>query len=153
MLPTQEKVSLICWCPYYDNLDRPDIKDRLDKLPVWYLDDALGNPIEAAQVELFLYRYKGPRICLGLYQSNGTFDNFLVDGNVTDKELIVSHRNYGSASAQIPQMMLDIRPHVILPLVSIDSEAADRAVWGYIVDPEGNPIPGAQVIGDTHSGY
>jgi len=109
---------------------------------------AIGKPIPEAEVEIFLRAYRGPRgprIQVGRYMldEQGSLPVPCTRGSLNWFEFIVSHPDYGTA-------WVGYRVHesvriISLPLVRRDSVAGQRAIWGTIVDPQGNPVAGAIV--------
>jgi hypothetical protein len=108
----------------------------------WFLDDALGDPISDATVEIYLYDYKGPKIKIAEVITDGSFIRLAPQKSMREFEFIVSHPDYGIAKVPEPRHN---KSHITVPLVPFDSEAGNRAIWGYILDPENNPIEGATI--------
>jgi hypothetical protein len=106
----------------------------------WFIDDALGNPISDATVEIYLYDYKGPKIKIAEVITDGSFKRLTPQKSMRQFEFIVSHPDYGIAKVPEPYHN---KSHITFPLVSFGSEAGNRAIWGVILDPENNPIEGA----------
>jgi hypothetical protein len=129
--------------PYYEHQGRPDIQQRLDKGTLWFFQDVEGNLIQGATVEVYLYKHKGPRIKLGTYKTDGSIARYAMMGNISDTEFIVSHPDYGRARAQVYRDYDKL--YLCLPLVAKDSQAALRAVWGYIIDPDNEPVANVEV--------
>jgi hypothetical protein len=120
-------------------LHTPDREVRL-----WMFTDALGEPLADAAVEIWLTDYRGPRIRFG----RTTLDNA---GRLTWKVLIgnlrticftVSHPDYGCAEVRGP---FESARRLTVPLVRKGTAAAERGIYGRVVDPNGMPVAGATI--------
>jgi hypothetical protein len=107
----------------------------------------IGKPIPEAEVEMFLRAYEGPRIQVGRYllDEQGSLPVPRVIGSLNWFDFVISHPDYGIAKESRPFSYHDEMAIVSLPLVRRDSVAGQRAIWGTIVDPEGNPVAGATI--------
>jgi hypothetical protein len=112
----------------------------------WIIEDALGQPIPDAQVEIWLaprsYRDNRPSVRFGAWVvPEGRLEAIQVDGGFCPR-FVVSHPAYGRAliPAGLPQ-----EEHLRAQLVRLDSEAGSRAIWGTVVDESGNPVPEARM--------
>ena len=121
--------------------------ERYDSKPPaetrWFFDDALGNLIENATVEVYLRKYKGPRIKLGEIVTDGSFSKPTPQATLRDFEFVIRHSDYGIAIAQAPR---GNESHIRVALVNRKTAAAERAIWGAVVDPDGYPIEGATIL-------
>jgi hypothetical protein len=115
-----------------------------DKDSRWFFDDALGNQIPGATVKIFLCDYySGRRILIGTFQTNGTLKKLVPSHKGMESfELIVATPQYGTAKVGFYQCD---QSHFTMPLVDPNSEAGASAIWGNILDPENNPVEGAQI--------
>ncbi len=117
----------------------PDREVRL-----WMFTDALGEPISDAAVEIWVTSYRGPRVRL----ARTTLDNAgrltwkMLVGNLRTICFTVSHPNYGCAEVQGP---FESARRLTVPLVRKGTPAAERAIHGRIVDPNGVPVPRATI--------
>jgi len=106
----------------------------------------IGKPIPEAEVEIFLRAYKGPRIQVGRYMldERGSLPMPRTRGSLNWFDFVVLHPEYGTA--RVSKALYEEPMTVIsLPLVRRDSVAAERAIWGTIRDPQGNPVAGATI--------
>ena len=105
----------------------------------------IGKPIPEAEVEIFLRAYKGPRIQVGKYMldERGSLPVPRTRGSLNWFDFVVSHPDYGIA--KVSTILHEPMTVISLPLVRRDSVAAERAIWGTIVDPQGNPMAGATI--------
>ncbi|HUS72956.1 MAG TPA: HEAT repeat domain-containing protein, partial [Sedimentisphaerales bacterium] len=108
----------------------------------WFFDDALGELIPNATVEIYLNKYKGPRIKLGETVIDGSFKKPAVQDGQWRYEFIIYHPDYGIANVRAPYTD---QSHILTPLVQRTSTAATRAIWGVVLGPDGNPIEGATI--------
>lgn len=108
----------------------------------WFFDDALGKLIQNATVEIYLYKYKGPRIKLGETVIDGSLKKPAPQERLRGYEFIIYHPNYGIANVWAPPSH---KSHIPVPLVDRTSKAAERAIWGVVLGPDGNPIEGATI--------
>lgn len=120
----------------------PHYNPDAQKKSRWFIDDALGKPISDATVEIYLYDYQGPKIKIAEVITDGLFERLAPQNSMRQFEFIVSHPDYGMAKVSEPRQN---KSHITVPLVSFDSEANNRAIWGFILDPENNPIEGATI--------
>jgi hypothetical protein len=112
----------------------------------WMIEDALGQPIPGAKVEIWLApgnsRDSKPSIRLGQWTvPTGDLEVIQVNGGFCPR-FVVSHPDYGKAlvPAGLPR-----EEHVRAQLVRLDSEAGSRAIWGTVVDESGSPVPDARM--------
>jgi hypothetical protein len=122
------------------HLGRYDLEPPADTM--WFFDDASGKPIESAAVEIYLNKYKGPRIKLGETIIDGSFKKPALQNSGWSYNFIISDPNYGIANVW---PLLGHKSHIPVPLVHRTSKAAERAIWGVVVDPDGIPIEGATI--------
>ncbi|MHC4464509.1 MAG: hypothetical protein ACYS30_24225, partial [Planctomycetota bacterium] len=103
------------------------------------------KPIPEANVVIFLRAHEGPRIQLGKYMldEEGSLPVPRTRGSLNWFDFVVSHPEYGTA--MVSKSLREEMTTILLPLVRRGSVAADRAVWGTIVDPQGNPVAGATI--------
>jgi hypothetical protein len=110
---------------------------------LWFFDDALGNVILDATVEIFLYNYKGPKIRIRQVVADGSLNKLVPQASLRQFEFIVSHPDYGIA--KVTESYRN-KSHIFAPLVSAGSKAADRAIRGFVLDPENNPVEYAEIL-------
>ncbi len=122
------------------SLPRYDSKPPADTW--WFFDDALGNLIQNATVEIYLYKYKGPRIKLGETVIDGSLKIPAPQKTLQGYEFIIYHPDYGIANVPAPYSH---QSHIPIPLIHMTSAAAERAIWGVVLGPDGNPIEGATI--------
>jgi hypothetical protein len=110
----------------------------------WQFTDALGEPLAGAVVEISLAEYRGPRIPVGraALDDAGRLAWRRPFGNLPMVSFTVSHPDYGCAEAG---QYLGLDDKVIVPLVRKGTVAAERAIYGRVVDPNGAPVPGATI--------
>ena len=121
-------------------LDRYDLEPPADTC--WFFDDASGKPIPSATVEIYLNKYKGPRIKLGETVIDGSFKKLALQDSQWRYDFIIYDPNYGIANVWAPPSH---KSHIPVPLVHMTSKAAERAIWGVVVGPDGIPIEGATI--------
>lgn len=109
----------------------------------WFFDDALGNLMDGATVEIFLYDYKGPKIKIGETETDGSLKKLVPQRFLRQFEFIVSHPDYGIAKVTGPYHN---KSHIFAPLVSTNSQAVDRAIWGFVLDTKNNPVEAAEIL-------
>jgi len=80
----------------------------------WFFDDALGNLIQNATVEIYLYKYKGPRIKLGETVIDGSLKIPAPQETLQGYEFIIYHPDYGIANVPAPYSH---QSHIAIPLV------------------------------------
>jgi len=105
----------------------------------------IGRPIPEAEVEMFLRAYKEPRIQVGRYllDERGSLPVPRAIGSLNWFDFFISHPDYGTA--MVSKTLREEMTTILLPLVHRGSVASERAVWGTIVDPQGNPVAGATI--------
>lgn len=110
----------------------------------WQFVDALGESLAGATVEISLAEYRGPRIPVGrtTLDDTGRLAWRTLAGNLRMVYFTVSHPDYGCAEAG---QFFGLDDTIILPLVRRDTPAAERAIYGRIVDPNGVPVAGAAI--------
>lgn len=121
-------------------LDRYDLEPPADTW--WFFDDALGELIPSATVEIYLNKYKGPRIKLGETVIDGSFKKLALQDSQWSYDFIIYDPNYGIANVWVSPSQ---KSHIPVPLVDRTSKAAQRAIWGVVVGPDGIPIVGATI--------
>jgi len=139
--PYKKAKTFAIWADY---LDHPRRK-------WWTFNDALGNPIGGATVEVFVGQStdKNPRVWLKTatldekgrlkpHNSNSTLWNF---------SFILSHPDYGTAIVKPHRRIrrLDLPQSYVVPLVRIGTKADERSIWGVVVDPEKKPLGGVLI--------
>ncbi|HNS23044.1 MAG TPA: carboxypeptidase-like regulatory domain-containing protein [Sedimentisphaerales bacterium] len=104
--------------------------------------DALGEPLPGATVEIWITRRDGSRICLGrtALDSAGGLACKTSPDDLRFAEFVVSHADYGCAQVRQP---FEPNAAIVAPLLRTGTVAADRAIWGRVVDPNGAPVAGA----------
>jgi len=115
-----------------------------DDKKFWMFTDALGEPMPGATVELLLPDHGGPRIAVGRYvlDDAGRLCEKRFFGDFHTFSCRLSHRDYGLTEVS------GLSRHdakIVLPLVRADTIAAQRAISGLVVDPDGEPVAGAVV--------
>jgi hypothetical protein len=110
----------------------------------WQFTDALGEPLAGATVEMWLTDYPGPRLRLGrtTLGPDGQLASRRVLGSLRAVYFVVSHPDYGCAEIREP---FEPDRNIIAPLVRRGTIAADRAIHGRVVDPNGVPVAGATI--------
>lgn len=106
--------------------------------------DAIGNVLADAKVEVVLrawerfgvHEFSGSEMTA---DANGVCMSPEVYGDLKFSHYIVEHRNFGKAVYKKQSS------NVLLPLVELGTEAYDRSIRGWVVDPFGNPVAGASV--------
>jgi hypothetical protein len=121
-------------------LDRYDSEPPADTW--WFFDDALGKPIPSATVEIYLNKYKGPRIKLGETVIDGSFKKSALQDSQWSYDFTIHDPNYGIANVWVSPSH---KSHIPVPLVDRTSKAAERAIWGVVLSPDGNLIEGATI--------
>ncbi|MFC1677878.1 HEAT repeat domain-containing protein [Planctomycetota bacterium] len=136
---------------------------RLDREPQWWwtFKDALGNPFDEGVVDIFLSRRvsqgKDIRILAKSVELSGS--NRLpiprCIGTLGQFSAVVSRPDYGIVPVEHLSGSRDAT--IDLPLVDMTTKAGERAIWGFIIDSQGNPISGASItcsvvrgLGDAH---
>jgi len=121
-------------------LDRYDLEPPADKW--WFFDDASGKPIPSATVEIYLKKYKGPRIKIRETLIDGSLKKPALKNSQWSYDFIIYDPNYGIANVwESPSH----KSHIPVPLVDRTSKAAERAIWGVVVGPDGIPIEGVTI--------
>jgi hypothetical protein len=129
---------------------------RDPKFDQWVFVDALGNPIPGASVEVLVQRWNlignNPEcmtasICKATLDQNGCLKRFRRMDTTTNFTFIVSAPNYGSArvACASSRSFEETPQSYVVPLAPLDSQAAERAVSGFIVDPQGNTVIGTEI--------
>jgi hypothetical protein len=129
---------------------------RDPKFDQWVFVDALGNPIPGASVEVLVQRWNlignNPEcmtasICKATLDQNGCMKRFRRMDTTTNFTFIVSAPNYGSArvACASSRSFEETPQSYVVPLAPLDSQAAERAVSGFIVDPQGNAVIGTEI--------
>jgi hypothetical protein len=121
-------------------LDRYDSKPPADTR--CFFDDAIGKPIPNATVEIYLKKYKGPRIKLGETMIDGSLKKPALQDPHWSYDFVIYAPNYGIANVLVPRRH---KSHIPVPLVHMTSKAAERAIWGVVLGPDGNLIEGATI--------
>jgi hypothetical protein len=111
---------------------------------LWQFTDALGEPLGGAAVEIWLADYRGPRIRFGrtTLDDTGRLAWKTLLGNLRTVSFVVSHPDYGCAEAG---EIFESDRKLVLPLVRRGTLAAERAIRGRVVDPNGVPVAGAAI--------
>jgi hypothetical protein len=110
----------------------------------WRFTDALGEPLAGAAAEVWLADYRGPRIRFGrtTLDDTGQLAWKTLLGNLRTVSFFVSHPDYGCAEVG---GFSESNRRLIVPLVRRGTVAAERAIRGWIVDPNGVPVAGATI--------
>ncbi|MHC4546620.1 MAG: HEAT repeat domain-containing protein [Planctomycetota bacterium] len=108
----------------------------------WFFDDASGKPIPSATVEIYLKKYQGPRIKIRETVIDGSLKKPALKNSQWSYDFIIYDPNYGIANVWAPYAK---QSHIRIPLVQRTSIAAERAIWGVVLGPDGNPIEGATI--------
>lgn len=125
----------------------------------WTFNDALGNPIPNATVEIYLTdeerqilvgqgktdsqaQLKLP-FCLGHGESVLRVGKASFCYGTVQPRFVVSHPEYGMAVVNVYPDHEGNSPHTIfIPAVPPGSEADRRSIWGVVVDLDNNPVSG-----------
>ncbi len=130
------------------NLWWPTLSDR-PACDRWIIEDAPGDPIRGAQVEVFLVkRGRAGRctVCLGQWVvPDGSMEAIQAGGGFS-MWVEVSHPDYGKASSG---PVMPGYPEIRVPLVRLGSEARERAIWGTVADESGRAVSGAEILSDS----
>lgn len=120
----------------------PQRADRKD--PPWQFKDALDAPMPETTVEIWLSDYGKQRVRLGRVEldSAARLPRRISHGDLRTIYFVVSHPDYGCAEVREPY---EPERTVILPLVRRGTIAAERAIHGRVVGPNGAPVAGATV--------
>jgi hypothetical protein len=110
----------------------------------WTLTDALGNPVGAAEVQIYLHRYDGPRILLGsaTVDAEGRLKALSPQGHLRQFCFSFRHPDYGIAEIDQP---VGNETTIEIPFVSSEDPAYERAISVTIVDQQGRPVAGARI--------
>jgi len=120
---------------------------RYDRLT---FNDALGNPMANADVELLLGAgtEKNPRICIGLgkLDEKGELRRPQLCTLLLTHAFVVSRADYGTALAKPPD---NLGPRSVdiytVPIVPIGTVADERTIQGFVLDTENNPVKDARI--------
>ncbi len=106
-----------------------------------------GKPVPQANVEVYLVSNDRKRICLGEFATNVGGDLVVphTRGELNHFDFVVSQPDYGIAKVSNYLFSNSSVRQISLPLVRKDSEEAQRAVRGYVVDSVGRPVSGAEI--------
>ena len=137
--PYKKKGSFSLWTKYFDDSGHK----------WWTFNDALGNPIPNADVELLIGEGsdKNPRISIGRdrLDEKGRLKPPKSTSQMMLFTFVVSHPDYGTALVE-PQLNFapDNPPKIYtVPIVPIGTKADERTIRGVVVDTENNPVKGA----------
>ncbi len=108
----------------------------------WFFDDATGKLIPSATVEIYLKKYKGPRIKIGETVIDGSLRKPALPNSNWSYDFIIYDPNYGIANVWVSPSH---KSHIPVPLVDRTSKTAERAIWGVVIGPKANPIEGATI--------
>ncbi len=111
----------------------------------WLFTDAVGEPLAGATAEIWLADYRGPRIRFGRTTLDrvGRLASKMVVGDLRMVCFVVSHPEYGRAEVG---ESVELGRKLVAPLVRKGTVAAERAIHGRVVDPNGMPVAGATII-------
>lgn len=111
---------------------------------LWQFTDALGEPLIAAVVEIWLSDYRGPQFQVGqaTLDRDGRLEWERPLGNFPMIRFVVAHPDYGRAAVAAHPMAGGT---IVVPLVRRGTVAAERAIYGRVVDPDGMPVAGAAI--------
>jgi len=114
------------------------------KRSYWTFNDPLGNPIAEATIEVFLYEYNGPQVFIGTFvlDEQGRWNASQPIGKLNQFHFRVVHPEYGIAPVR--RLMAESKD-IAVPLVRPGTKASQRAIWGFVADPEGRPVSGASI--------
>jgi hypothetical protein len=121
-------------------LDRYDLEPPADTW--WFFDDALGELIPSATVEIYLKKYQGPQIKLRETVIDGSLRKPALQNSQWSYDFIIYDPNYGIANVWPSP---GHKSHIPVPLVDKTSKAAERSIWGVVVGPAGIPIEGVTI--------
>jgi hypothetical protein len=125
----------------------------------WTFNDALGNPIPEAPVEVYLgHERRSVFITQGKTDSSGQLklafcpsegDAFLRVGPTTHhyitthSRFVLSYPSYGRCVVEVSLDDEDRHSHdIFVPCTPPDSNGEGRCIWGTVVDPDNNAVPG-----------
>ncbi|MBW8017405.1 MAG: hypothetical protein FVQ82_14585 [Planctomycetes bacterium] len=104
----------------------------------------VGSPLKGkATVETFICVYKGPKVKIGQAVVDSVLPALIEGNRDTWFEFTVTHPDYGIAKARVRRYQGSSM--ITLPLLGPDSKAADRRIWGYVVDEDGKAVAGADI--------
>jgi hypothetical protein len=112
---------------------------------LWLFVDALGEPLGNAAVEIWIAGLRGhPRIRFGraTLDPGGALGWKRLAGDLPTIHFTISHPEYGCAEVQEPH---ESARKLTVPLVRRGTAAAERAIYGRVVDPNGVPVAGATI--------
>jgi hypothetical protein len=113
----------------------------------WIFNDALGNPMAGATVEVYLKAKRGSRVLIGevVLDKQGLLKIETVAGWFRRFDFVVRHRDYGIAKVRYFYFVGSWPVTVFVPLALERTKADERGIWGTVVDPEGKPVSEALI--------
>ncbi len=128
--------------PYKHRLQIPRRKRTYNLL----LCDAMERPIANTplQVEIKAHRTQKTVLISGLHSdNNGIVQMSAAHGQFSISAFIFGHPDYGIARIGSNPIHRDMK--LVLPLLKTGAKEYERALFGTVLDPEGNPVEGAKV--------
>ncbi|HBG27509.1 MAG: hypothetical protein A2Y10_02950 [Planctomycetes bacterium GWF2_41_51] len=113
------------------------------KVWTWEIKDALGNPLLESDFDVYSWEPTGSKTFREHIKSNGIFKSD--QSPMPFLEYIFSHPDYGKAVVRHICADDVLHTDYYLPLVKNDSDAADRAIGGRVIDANGNPIENTRI--------
>lgn len=132
---------LYAW-PYAETLSMRIPLANTPSVSMLSLRDALGNDIVGGTVQVYLAQYNGPPFNVSDVIKQGSFDKLQSRQGMDFFEYVLDHPDYGLAVSPRP---IRRGSHISFPLVPRTSPAAERAIRGVVLDPDGYPIEGARI--------
>jgi protocatechuate 3,4-dioxygenase beta subunit len=117
-------------------------------------NDALGNPLPGATVEIFdqrTWEYSRPRsIGKAKLDDKGRLEPPTIYPALRSCSFVVSDPNYGTAIVEPEYVPPDkLLTSCTVPLVRMGTKADERCIWGTVVDTNDTPVAGAIVKSGT----
>ena len=122
----------------------PDLISPLGRQRSTIVRDAVGIPVEGAEVLISLWRFESAEIVFGeKYTGDGGVLKLpTVVGDIDQVRFRISHPKYGTARADRWWPGLG---DVILPVVARNTDAWESAIWGFVFDPNNKPVVEATI--------
>jgi hypothetical protein len=138
-------ILLTAVCLVAENTGSPDRKDY----SCFFLD-AVGEAIPQLHIQIFRENKEGQRELLKefLLDRSLSFQDSALARAPSRHYCVVSHPDYGVAVAVTDTRDLagkSLSRNFYVPLVHQDSNDYARSIRGLLVDPNGNPVPGARI--------
>lgn len=122
----------------------PRVDSTSRQLRKYKVTDAIGEPVQNANVVIRLWRYMSAEVILG--ETNTDESGFVylphVVGNIDRFRFLISHPDYGMTFMERWWPNLG---DIVLPFVKKETAAYASAIWGYVLDVKGQTISGAKL--------